>query len=1018
MDCNKDEAVKAKALAEKKMREKDFAGAKRMINKAQNLSKDVDSNISQMLTVCDIHCASATKVNGEIDWYGILQVPVTADDTLIKKQYRKLALLLHPDKNNFAGAEAAFKLVGEANMTLTDRSKRSVYDMKRNASVRIGSARVPYQQSRRTAPVRPTTTPVNLHNVHQSQQHKPSNPSDSQTFWTICPTCGMRYQYYLSILKKALRCQNCLKPFVALDLNEQAVPSGANQRSAGVWKSSGAPQNFPGSQANVGQQAQNSANPVHANFGSHNAHVETKRGADGNEAGGLKNKRKFAKATGNSSKASSVAGSKKRRKAMFESSESSASDTSTDSEEEIIEDGPAASNVGPDQHPRRSSRQKQEVKYNEDSDGDDTDCHGNGDDGFVSSPSLKRLRKGGLFHGGENNETKLNADTTGPGHDGPTNGVNNYNNTEGIERGSACAEQIKRETMSGGVNSAEKEKLSHSVSNNGLESNSDDAPNEVICADSEFFDFNQLRHVNQFKANQIWACYDSQSCMPRYYARITKVKHVPKFMLNFIWLEFDPKNKAEAVWSSGDLPVSCGRFKHGVSDTAKESSMFSHAIFYEKNKTRNSYEIYPRKGEVWALFKGWDIDWSADADKHKNYEYEVVQVLSDLTSSTSIIVMPLVKIKGFVSLFIQSKEASPYVIPQDDTLRFSHCVPRHTMIGTEKEGIPEGAIELDPAALPLNFGVAFASVVPESCCSVKVQGSGAEHIGSSSGNNCHKGSVDVGESQHATCANTGFATRTTKAEINEHNARSAVEGTDDDEEPDDFAQAEVLYPESEFFEFSEIRSIHKFQPGQIWALYSDVDKFPNYYACIKTVDVKNNELQVRWLDACPQSEEERRLVREDLTVACGTFKISSFHGIQTYNGTEYLSHPVQAKPGRRNEYEIVPCQGDIWAVFKNWRTGWTAKDYKKCDYELVEIFGHTDSSIQVQLLRKVDGYRAVFMPDRREGAVKTIRKDEYPKFSHQIPCFHLTNERGGKLRGFLELDPLSVPEMFLFTESI
>uniref|UniRef100_A0A0E0E2K8 J domain-containing protein n=1 Tax=Oryza meridionalis TaxID=40149 RepID=A0A0E0E2K8_9ORYZ len=915
MDCNKDEAVKAKALAEKKMREKDFAGAKRMINKAQNLSKDVDSNISQMLTVCDIHCASATKVNGEIDWYGILQVPVTADDTLIKKQYRKLALLLHPDKNNFAGAEAAFKLVGEANMTLTDRSKRS----------------------------------------------------------------------------KALRCQNCLKPFVALDLNEQAVPSGANQRSAGVWKNSGAPQNFPGSQANVGQHAQNSANPVHANFGSHNAHVETKRGADGNEAGGLKNKRKFAKATGNSSKASSVAGSKKRRKAMFESSESSASDTSTDSEEEIIEDGPAASNVGPDQHPRRSSRQKQEVKYNEDSDGDDTDCHGNGDDGFVSSPSLKRLRKGGLFHGGENNETKLNADTTGPGHDGPTNGVNNYNNTEDIERGSACAEQIKRETMSGGGNSAEKEKLPHSVSNNGLDSNSDDAPNEVICADSEFFDFNQLRHVNQFKANQIWACYDSQSCMPRYYARITKVKHVPKFMLNFIWLEFDPKNKAEAVWSSGDLPVSCGRFKHGVSDTAKESSMFSHAICYEKNKTRNSYEIYPRKGEVWALFKGWDIGWSADADKHKNYEYEVVQVLSDLTSSTSIIVMPLVKIKGFVSLFIQSKEASPYVIPQDDTLRFSHCVPRHTMIGTEKEGIPEGAIELDPAALPLNFGVAFASVVPESCCSVKVQGSGAEHIGSSSGNNCHKGSADVGESQHATCANTGFATRTTKAEINEHNAQSAVE---------------------------EIRSIHKFQPGQIWALYSDVDKFPNYYACIKTVDVKNNELQVRWLDACPQSEEERRLVREDLTVACGTFKISSFHGIQTYNGTEYLSHPVQARPGRRNEYEIVPCQGDIWAVFKNWRTGWTAKDYKKCDYELVEIFGHTDSSIQVQLLRKVDGYRAVFMPDRREGAVKTIRKDEYPKFSHQIPCFHLTNERGGKLRGFLELDPLSVPEMFLFTESI
>ena len=79
----------------------------------------------------------------------------------------------------------------------------------------------------------------------------------------------------------------------------------------------------------------------------------------------------------------------------------------------------------------------------------------------------------------------------------------------------------------------------------------------------------------------------------------------------------------------------------------------------------------------------------------------------------------------------------------------------------------------------------------------------------------------------------------------------------------------------------------------------------------------------------------------------------------------------------------------------------------------MEILGHTDSSIQVQLLRKVDGYKMVFMSYRAEGSVKTIRKDEYPKFSHQIPCFHLTHEKGGKLRGYLELDPLSLPEAFL-----
>jgi len=170
MECNKDEAARAKALAERKMLEKDFAGAKKMLIKVQKLSKEVDDiDISKMLTVCDVHCAAGAMVNAQIDWYGVLQVPVDADDALIKKQYRKLALLLHPDKNKFGGAEAAFKLVGEANITLTDKSKRDMYNMKRNI-FRGVAARPPHQHLRRTAPARPSSTPVKLHNMHQQQQ--------------------------------------------------------------------------------------------------------------------------------------------------------------------------------------------------------------------------------------------------------------------------------------------------------------------------------------------------------------------------------------------------------------------------------------------------------------------------------------------------------------------------------------------------------------------------------------------------------------------------------------------------------------------------------------------------------------------------------------------------------------------------------------------------------------------------------------------------------------------------------
>lgn len=129
MECNKEEASRAKDLASLKLQGGDYVGAKRIALKAQQLYPGLE-NISQLLTVCEVHCCAALKINGETDWYGILQVETNADDMLLKKQYRKLALLLHPDKNKYAGAEAAFKLIGEAHMTLTDQVKRSVHDSK------------------------------------------------------------------------------------------------------------------------------------------------------------------------------------------------------------------------------------------------------------------------------------------------------------------------------------------------------------------------------------------------------------------------------------------------------------------------------------------------------------------------------------------------------------------------------------------------------------------------------------------------------------------------------------------------------------------------------------------------------------------------------------------------------------------------------------------------------------------------------------------------------------------------
>ena len=62
------------------------------------------------------------------DYYSILGVERTADDSDIKKAYRKLARKYHPDVSKEPGAEAKFKEVAEAYQALKDAEKRAAYD--------------------------------------------------------------------------------------------------------------------------------------------------------------------------------------------------------------------------------------------------------------------------------------------------------------------------------------------------------------------------------------------------------------------------------------------------------------------------------------------------------------------------------------------------------------------------------------------------------------------------------------------------------------------------------------------------------------------------------------------------------------------------------------------------------------------------------------------------------------------------------------------------------------------------
>jgi len=62
------------------------------------------------------------------DILGLESVKKTATESDIKKAYRKLSLLTHPDKNGYDGADEAFKMVARAFAVLSDSDKKAKFD--------------------------------------------------------------------------------------------------------------------------------------------------------------------------------------------------------------------------------------------------------------------------------------------------------------------------------------------------------------------------------------------------------------------------------------------------------------------------------------------------------------------------------------------------------------------------------------------------------------------------------------------------------------------------------------------------------------------------------------------------------------------------------------------------------------------------------------------------------------------------------------------------------------------------
>ncbi|XP_057729486.1 meiotically up-regulated gene 184 protein [Arachis stenosperma] len=121
------------------------------------MGQDSDSKTQLVLQICSIAtrsvvCAHRFLSNSPnpssfIDWYCILGVEENAGINTIRKRYHKLALQLHPDKNQHPKAEIAFKLVSEAYTCLSNAAKRRAFDLERLKSLCFECKRIPNTSS-------------------------------------------------------------------------------------------------------------------------------------------------------------------------------------------------------------------------------------------------------------------------------------------------------------------------------------------------------------------------------------------------------------------------------------------------------------------------------------------------------------------------------------------------------------------------------------------------------------------------------------------------------------------------------------------------------------------------------------------------------------------------------------------------------------------------------------------------------------------------------------------------------
>ncbi|ESQ46612.1 hypothetical protein EUTSA_v10000086mg [Eutrema salsugineum] len=626
MEYNKEEGKRAREIAIKRFLANDFAGARKFALKAQFLSPELDG-IAQMVATFDLHLSAQNIIHGEIDHYGVLGINPEADDETVRKRYRKLAVLLHPDRNKSIGAEEAFKFLSQAWAVFSDKAKRADYDLKRNLGLyeggrgassskpaNNGSQKVTKAKSSKRGVKRASDASASAATASTSSAHKPTSDG---TFWTVCRTCRTQYEYHRVYLNQNLLCPNCRKPFIAVETD----PPG----SGSIRKTFHEHQFDSIRQMTDGRKKSRDNNGVygeHDSFEWGGVHTGIKNIGHAAQTGPRKDevvRREYTKRVGGAPSTNPP----KRRK--------------------VLENAVAGSNTASCSAPKSNIVKEfsQEEQNN----------------------LLKKKAKRVISR----NVQELSSIVAEADANGRQMEIDDLD----VANESCCVDSVE-----------------------------DTSAFTIDVPEPDFGDFDKDRTEKSFADNQIWASYDYLEGMPRAYFMIHKVISLDPFKVRIIRLTAETKSELmSAKWLGFGVVKTCGEFRVAKTQICRSPNVFSHKVKMIKGN-QGEFLIYPRRGDVWALYRKWSPEWNYLAGAGA-IEYDVVEVLEGYTEEYGVSVVPLVKVAGFKSVFhhhLDPKEIRR--ISKEEISRFSHQIPSFLLTGREASDAPRGCRQLDPAATP------------------------------------------------------------------------------------------------------------------------------------------------------------------------------------------------------------------------------------------------------------------------------------------------------------------------------